>query len=107
MRLRASLTSFCTVDDTLHNFAHFTEFDQKVQENKAEAEKALKKIPQIQRNINDAETKTQDARNNLAGAEKDAEDAKELAEVVQSEAEKANEVQIIDKIYVNIFFICR
>jgi hypothetical protein len=77
-----------------------------VQENKAEAEKALKKIPQIQRNINEAETKTQDARTNLAGAEKDADDAKELAEVVQSEAEKANVVQIFKEMFI-INFLCK
>jgi len=66
-----------------------------VRDNKAEAENALKKIPEIERNIIDAEQKTRDARNNLAGAEKDATDAKEIAESAQQEAEQADEVDII------------
>ena len=68
------------------------EFDKKVKDSKAEAEEALKKIPQIEQNIDDAEQKTQEAYDNLAGAEKNANAAKDIAEMAQDVAEQTSEV---------------
>lgn len=65
------------------------EFDERVQNNKKDAEDALKKIPEIQNYIDEAEQKTQEARDNLRNAEYDAGAAKEIAETAKRTAEKA------------------
>ena len=60
-----------------------------MQNNKKDAEDALKKIPEIQNYIDEAEQKTQEARDNLRNAEYDAGAAKEIAETAKRTAEKA------------------
>jgi len=63
------------------------EFDEKVQESKLEADEALKKIPEIERMINNAEQMTRETRDSLEGAERDADVARDLAERAKNIAE--------------------
>ena len=79
------------------------EFDQTVKRSKAGAEEALKKIPLIERNINEAVSKTSEARSNLAGAEADAIAAKEIAEQALVLAERALKVCLL---VVVLRFVC-
>ena len=70
-----------------------TEFDEKVLLSRLEAEEALKKIPEIERLINDAEQMTREAHDSLAQAERDADVARELAEQARRVAENADRVR--------------
>ena len=68
-------------------------FDQLVQESKDEAEEALKRIPLIEQQIEDAEDTTQRANQNLADALRDAELARNLGADADDIATMAAEVR--------------
>ena len=67
-------------------------FDQLVQESKDEAEEALKRIPLIEQQIEDAEDTTRRANQNLADALRDAELARNLGADADDIATMAAEV---------------
>ncbi|KAG1663944.1 Laminin subunit gamma-1 [Nymphon striatum] len=66
-------------------------FDELVQKSKGDADEELKKVPEIQALIEEAENKTQEAANALSGAERDAIDARDIAQKAQEIAEQASE----------------
>lgn len=67
-----------------------SDFDRRVNDNKTAAEDAMRRIPEINATINEANEKTQRAEKALGNAASDAKEAKAKAE----EAEKiANDVQ--------------
>ncbi len=69
-----------------------TEFDEKVQQSKDDAEDALEKIPEIEARIEQAEDKTRQAEQNLAGAEADAILARDIAREAEDIAKMASDV---------------
>ena len=69
-----------------------TDFDELVQGSKDNAEDALRKIPEIERQIREAEDTTARAVNNLADARRDAELAKSIAADAQDTAVMAADV---------------
>ena len=83
-----------------------TEFDEKVLLSRLEAEEALKKIPEIERLINDAEQMTREAHDSLAQAERDADVARELAEQARRVAENADRVSKRRAFLHSVFFSC-
>lgn len=79
------------IRDANETLETLNEFDKNVQESKAEAEAALKKVPSIEQQIEEAEHKTRQARENLADAELDALMARDIAREAQNTAEMASE----------------
>ena len=67
-------------------------FNQVVQESKGKADDALKRVPDIEALIEEAERQTQEARDALSGAEKDANDALSIAEQAENTAQDASDV---------------
>jgi len=70
----------------------YAEFDQVVKESRMEAEEALKKIPEIERHIEDAETSTRSALAELHSADMYASAAEELALAAQNKSNSALDV---------------
>ena len=68
------------------------DFNQEVKANKDKADEALLKIPEIERVIEQAETKTSEAQEALSGAESDADMSLKLAQQAQSTAQNASDV---------------
>ena len=94
------LVEFC-IPVIIFNFWYFTqfiysfyhpEFDETVQRSKEDAEEALKKIPQIEDQIELAEETTRDARDDLSDAENNAIRARSIAEDARDTGKMASEV---------------
>ena len=86
-----------TLRDANNTLKTLKAFDQKVQESKAEATKALEKISDIENEIVIAERKTKDAEDNLAGADVDANMARDIAQDAQAIAVMASDVSWFSK----------
>lgn len=88
----------------------FIEFHQNVQTSRAEAEQALKKIPEIKQTIQEAERSTNNIKDALRAAEKNAMDASKVAQEAHHKyAKQASEVIVDHCCYMqlNIFNIYR
>ena len=73
---------------------HCSEFDETVRSSRDEAEAAVAKIPDIERNVKEAETSTANARGALGEAEADSAEANSLAQTGQETAEYALQVYL-------------
>lgn len=72
----------------------FSDFDRTVNDNKAEAQEALRSIGAIRQHISNAENKTREARFNLADAETDAQLANATATMARATAGRTWHVRI-------------
>jgi laminin gamma 1 len=79
------------LEDAKQTLKTLKEFDATVQESRGRADDALKKVPEIDRLITDAEAKTGDAEQALEGALTDAIEARDVAKEAQRIAEKASD----------------
>ena len=75
-----------------------------VQNSRGKAEDALKKVPDIEDSITEAERKTEEARDALSGAENDANDALSIAEMAEKTAQNASDVSYVNDWLYHISF---
>lgn len=73
--------------------SHLSEFDNQVQESRAQAPLALQQVPKIKQLIDEAKKKTDNARQALAGAQSNSQIARDSAQDAQLKyAEQASKV---------------